>query len=80
MFAFKLAAVFDVIAFGELYRRIDTLLDVVYHTSEVTVRHVGGNHDFALHVFAVDRVRSHGRNHFRHIVQRHFAAVVGVYH
>jgi len=32
-----------VIAFGELYRRIDTLLDVVYHTSEVTVRHVGGN-------------------------------------
>ena len=77
LFAFKLAAIFDVVAFGQLNGGINLLLNIVDNTAEVTVGYIRGDDDFPFYVFAVDRVRSHRGNDFRYVVQRNFASVVG---
>ena len=60
--AFKLTAVFDMIAFRRSFIRcVHTLLDVVDHAPQVAVGNVGGDHDFPFHVLAADGVRPHGR-------------------
>ena len=80
LFAFELSAILDVVALGQLDSGVYLLLNIIYNTAQVTVGNVGGDNDFPFYIFAVDRVRSHGGNHFRHVVQRNFASVVGVDH
>ena len=62
LFAFKLAAVFDVVAFGQFDLFVHALLYVVHHTTQVAVGNVGGDHDLTFYVFAADGIRAHCRD------------------
>ena len=68
------------IPFGQLYRRINLLLNIIHHTAQVTVGYIGRNHDFPFHILAVDGIRAHGRHHFCHITQRNLAAIIRIHH
>ena len=80
LLAFKLPAVLQVIAFGQLYLTVYPGLYVVHHAAQVAVGHVGGNHNLTLHVLAADGVRSHGRADFRYITQGDFLPVARINH
>ena len=75
---FELPAVFDAVAFGESYGRVDGLLDVVDNAPDVASRDVCRNYQFSLDVFARYRVRTADANHFSNFAERHFSTVGSV--
>ena len=80
LFALELAAVLHVVAFGQFHFGVNALAYVVHHAAQVAAARVGRNHDFALHVLAVDGVRAHGRSHFGHVGEWYFPPVGRVEH
>ncbi|OAV63904.1 hypothetical protein Barb4_04615 [Bacteroidales bacterium Barb4] len=74
LFALKLSAKLDVIAFGQFDLLADDGLHLVHRSAQVAPRHVGTDDQLALGILAVDGVRRHCRADVRHVGEGDFAA------
>ena len=72
LLALELAAVFDMVSFGQIDLLPDHFLDIAHHAMQVAVGHVGRYDDLALCVLAADRIRPRGRYDIGHVTERHF--------
>ncbi len=75
MLAFELAAILDVVPFGEIDALIDHFPDIVDRSSQVAPGNVGRDHDPSSHVFPVDRVGAGSGGYFGDVPQRDFLSV-----
>ncbi len=75
LFALELSAIFDVISFGKGDLLLDTLPDVIDHTSQIAAARVGRNDDLAFDILAVDGIRTRRGDDVRHLRKRHFPSV-----
>ena len=62
------------ITFRQGHLLIDRLLDFLHNSLKVTSFHIGGNHDLAGDILAVDGVRARGRADFSNLAERNLAA------
>ena len=74
-FAFELAAVDDIVVFGQFHLAVYGFFDVVYGTAQVATVDVCRYKNAAADVLAADAVRSACRHDVGNLLQRHFSKV-----
>ena len=67
----ELTTILNMVALRQSDTCIHPLTDLVHDTTQIPTGDIGANHDLALHVLPVDRVRTGHTTHLRHLAQRH---------
>ena len=68
------------VPFGEGNLCFHSCPNIIYHTTQIAIRHIGTDHNLALYILAVNRVRSGCRTDLGHVAQRNLLSRSSIDH